>query len=198
MNAKAWETEPEEESFEASEMHCVLRRMPNGVWAGYVALPVTHALYRQRRDVRVCVPDAFASRALHTRRVAIADVRGIVPATLAGLSEAPASLLLDVHGGIRFTGMLNDMTDRWYIGFDCGQSWDFIPNDPWIENARGSTDPERADALFRTPADYRTIDYARAELRRLAEQVAALANAQLASDVPPAIAVAGKPGPLHV
>lgn len=135
MNAKAWETEPEKESFEASGLQCLLRRMPDGVWAGYVA----HLLYRQRRDVCVCVPDALADRTLDARRVAMADVHGIVSATLAGLTEAPASLLLDVHGGICFTGMLNDMTGRWYIGFDCGQSWDFIPDDPWMENARGSS-----------------------------------------------------------
>jgi hypothetical protein len=60
--------------------------MPNGVWTGYVALPATHPLYRQRRDVRVCVPGAFAGRGLDARRVAMADVRGLKRKAEAGVN----------------------------------------------------------------------------------------------------------------
>jgi hypothetical protein len=189
-----WDTEGDADTFGASGLRCILKRNHIGVWAGYVAIPHDHPLYGQRREVVLVTQDA----------------------------TAPANVLLTVHGGVRFTGMLPDDTvddvraegepwrpvpprqPPWYIGFDCGHQTDYKPADPMTLEAYRSMDPEQAEALFRTPADYRDINYARAETMKLAAQVAALAGAQLANVPAPSAPVgevireASGPGDLRV
>jgi hypothetical protein len=175
-----WDDEPKEEAFVESGLYCLMRRNHVGVWAGYVGVTGDHALARQRRDVLIVLPDSFATRALDSRRIAIADMP-VIPDRIAAGMTVPASVAIDVHGGVMFTGMLSNPDEPyWYIGFDCGQPWDYKPADPMTRSARETMDPKQHEALFRTAADYRTIDYARAETEALAAQIAGFAGVTVA------------------
>ncbi|MBN3756083.1 hypothetical protein G3N95_24295 [Paraburkholderia sp. Tr-20389] len=178
--AHPWDNEPDADTFEASELVCVMRRDHNGVWNGYAGVPKSHALHGQRRDVLIIVPTSVAGRELNSTRVAAADLRGVVPRTLEADIALPLSVVIDVHGGIWNTGVVGDnYPGLWFYGFMCGHQWDFKPLDPMTIQAY-QTDPEQAAQVFRTPAEYRTYDYARAETEMLAAQFAALADVVLA------------------
>ncbi|MFP3549763.1 hypothetical protein SB861_03475 [Paraburkholderia sp. SIMBA_049] len=179
--AHPWDNEPNEDAFEASELVCLMRRDHNGVWNGYAGVPGTHPLYWQRRDVLVIVPEAVAGRELVSTRIAAGDLRGIVPRTLIAGIAMPLSIVIDTHGGLWNTGVIGqDHPGLWFFGFCCGQTWDFKPLDPLTVQAYQTLDPEQAEALYHTPVEYRTYDYARAETEQLAAQIAALADVQLA------------------
>lgn len=176
-----WENEPDSDSFEAAGLVCLMRRDHNGVWTGHVGLPKTHPLHGQRRDASIVVPTAFA-RAADNRRMATADLRGgAAPTTIDANAALPLSVALDVHGGLWSSGLVgSDYPGLWFFGFTCGHPWDFKPLDPLTIAGYKSMDPEQAEAIYRTPNDYRTYTYARNETEKLAAQLAALAEATLA------------------
>ena len=75
---------------------------------------------------------------------------------------------LDVHGGISFTDHLKDQDpDLWWIGFDCCHAWDFSPSDLLYAARWGGS----LFAVCET-AQYRTLEYVKAECARLAKQLA--------------------------
>jgi len=180
--AHPWDNEPDADDFEASELVCLMRRDHNGVWNGYAGLSKSHPLFGQRRDVMINVPEAFAGHELVNTRFAVADLHGTpMPRTLAAGTALPLSVVIDVHGGLWNTGMIdNDHPGLWFFGFMCGHHWDFKPLDPLTVQGYQTMDPETAQSLYRTPAEYRTYDYARAETGKLAAQLAALADVTLA------------------
>lgn len=178
-----WDNEPDSDSFEASELVCVMKRDHNGVWNGYVGLSKLHPLHGQRRDVRVLVPQRDGGRELNEKRLAIADVGGRMPRALEAGSAVPLSILIDVHGGLWSTGAIDgDHPGLWFFGFTCGHPWDFKPLDPLTVQGYQTMDPETAEMLYRTPAEYRTYEYARGETESLAAQLAALADASIATE----------------
>lgn len=181
--AHPWDNEPDQDDFEASDLVCLMRRDHNGVWNGSVGVSQAHPLYGQRRDVLIIVPPEVAGRELSSTRVAAADLRGVVPRTLEAGIALPLSIVIDVHGGIWNTGVMvgDDYPGLWFYGFMCGHAWDFKPLDPLTIQAY-QTDPEQAAQVFRTPAEYRSYDYARAETEKMAAQIAALADVQLATE----------------
>lgn len=76
---------------------------------------------------------------------------------------------LDVHGGVTWTDDhypgLDSGGPLWWIGFDCAHGWDYVPS-----MAERSYEP--GDRCFGNgPECYRTIDYARRECERLADQI---------------------------
>jgi hypothetical protein len=181
--AHPWDNEPDADAFEASELVCLMRRDHNGVWNGYVGVPKTHALYRQRRDVMIIVPEAAVGRELVSTRIAVADLHGRVLRTLTAGAAAPLSVVVDVHGGLWNTGVIGEDHPRlWFFGFMCGHAWDFKPLDPLTIQGYQTMDAEQAEALYRTPAEYRSYDYARVQTEALAMQIAALADVELAQE----------------
>jgi len=180
--AHPWDNELDADAFEASELVCLMRRDHNGVWNGYAGVTPSHPLYGRRRDVLIVVPPEVAGRELNSTRVAAADVRGVVPRTLEAGIALPLSIVVEVHGGIWNTGVVGEnYPGLWFYGFTCGHPWDFKPLDPMTIQAY-QTDPEQAAQVFRTPAEYRTYDYAREQTDALAAQLAALADVTLASE----------------
>jgi len=179
--AHPWDNELDEDAFEASELVCLLRRDHNGVWNGYAGVSQSHPLYGKRRDVLIVVPATLAGREVNSTRVAAADTRGVLPRTIEVGVAVPLSVLIDVHGGLWSTGILNgdNYPGLWFYSFMCGHASDFKPLDPMTVQAY-QTDPEQAALVFRTPAEYRTYDYARAETEKLAQQLAALHDVALA------------------
>ncbi|AUT62873.1 hypothetical protein [Paraburkholderia terrae] len=181
--ARPWDGEPDADEFEAFGLTCVMRRDPtNGAWAGYVGVPASHALYRQRRDVRIVVPDRIAGRELVSTRIAGADLRGVVPRILEAGMTVPLSIAVDVHGGLWGTGVIDaGHQNVWFFGFVCAHPWDFKPLDPMTIKGYETLDPETAQALYRTPAEYRSLDYARTQTEALAMQLSALSDVELAT-----------------
>lgn len=74
---------------------------------------------------------------------------------------------VSVHGGLTFSGRIEDLGDKWTFGFDCSHLGDLIP----IVLHVGGKIP--AYALSGT---YRNVDYVMGEVRRLANQLIELDN----------------------
>jgi hypothetical protein len=72
---------------------------------------------------------------------------------------------VDVHGGVTFAGQFDG--PDWWIGFDCGHAFDYMPATV-AELRRIGVEPA---PLF-ADAHYWTVDEVVAEVARLAEQVA--------------------------
>jgi hypothetical protein len=77
---------------------------------------------------------------------------------------------IDVHGGLTFSGSANWLGEKgsWWIGFDCGHLGDFSPEIRRLVPGISSFGNEQ----------YRDIEYVTAEVKSLAEQIAALAAAK--------------------
>lgn len=73
---------------------------------------------------------------------------------------------LEVHGGITFDEQIGGA--HW-LGFDCGHYNDYLPA---IDAKLRAVYPATAPSLFDKFTVYRAIDFALAEVKRLAEQVA--------------------------
>src|SRR5262245_15219000 len=73
-----------------------------------------------------------------------------------------------VHGGLTFADswIARDAPQEgaWWFGFDCGHGWDVIPA---LRRATGVP-------FFPLQAEYRSLSYARGQVRRLARQLAAV------------------------
>jgi len=65
---------------------------------------------------------------------------------------------IDAHGGLTFSGSLPDKRADWWVGFDCAHAGDYVP------------------ALSQVGGEVRSLDYVRAEVGRLAAQVAAVTD----------------------
>jgi len=100
VDARPWDREPDEDTFEASELVCLMRRDHNGMWNGYVGVSKSHPLYGQRRGVKIIVPASAASRELISTRIARADLRDVIPRVLEAGIASPLSVVVEVHGGL--------------------------------------------------------------------------------------------------
>lgn len=166
----AWEAEPDRDEFESSGLPCLLLREPHtGAWCGFVAVPLDHPLHGKRGDVLVKAPASFAGRTLDPYRIARADLRSDLPAIVQAGDVLPLSALLPVHGGIWSTDVMAGDPPRWRFGFRCSHATDYLPRDINVDVLRTTT----AD-------DYRSHDYAKAEVIDLAAQLAALERVELA------------------
>lgn len=178
-----WESEPDSDSFESSGLVCLLRRDHVGVWNGYVGVTKTHPLYGKHRNEMIDVPSSLADRKVDSQRITRADLGdALLPSAIKTGSTVALSTLIDVHGGLWSVGLVgSDYPGLWFFSFMCGHAWDFKPLDPLTQRGYETMDPETAEALYKTPADYRTISYARNEATLLANQIAALADAKVAT-----------------
>ena len=75
-----------------------------------------------------------------------------------GLNYRDIFLNAQVHGGLTYSGELSSC-GRWWFGFDCGHTWDYLPS--------------RAYSRFSgvTEQEYRTVEYVTDETTSLAEQL---------------------------
>ena len=86
-----------------------------------------------------------------------------------------------VHGGVTYAqeDLLSTPADAsdWYLGFDCGHFGDFMPSfvavEPGVDPLATAT---RLHATYNCHIVYRTLEYAQAELRSLAEQASRVAQ----------------------
>ena len=144
-----WQDEPDRlEWRHASGLPCLVVRGPLGALCGYVGVPPEHPLYM--RDYDDC------------------DVRA--------------------HGGLTYSDHCQgkichkpgpgEERDIWWLGFDCGHYRDITPS---TRALLAKVDPfgiaRRELLTYGDGETYRTIGYVRAEVERLAEQVAAAGRA---------------------
>ena len=134
-----WTTEPDREQWVHAGYACLVLRSPQaGHLCGYVGVPREHPAYG-RQPIRV---DA------------------------------------DAHGGLNYASRCDGLichvpepgmpADVWWLGFDCGHTWDLAP-------ARAARERERGWLPIPLPGGwretYRTLAYVKREVESLAEQL---------------------------
>lgn len=151
-----WQDEPDliEWRRAGSGLPCLIVRGGSGTLCGYVGLPPTHRHFAQHYDA---VPDEVA------------------------------------HGGLTFSGLCGghichvpkdgESPDGWWVGFDCGHFEDLSPGLAAItrqmraDNAQRYRDlglGELAESGSYSFETYRDVDYVRANVEALADELAAL------------------------
>lgn len=136
-----WHDEPDKVQWvdEATDYACLAVRNHLGAWCGYVGVPDTHPYYK--RDY--------------------------------------SDLDVEVHGGLTFADLCHEEAEEghgichipepghpdnvWWLGFDCGHAWDYMPRFVRLPSPLG-----------RSPfgdETYRTLEYVQSECERLAAQL---------------------------
>jgi hypothetical protein len=152
-----WQTEPDRVDFQHAGYACLLLRHPHhGYWCAYVGVDRAHPYYGKKPndcDVR-------------THR--------------------------DLNYGARCDGLICHVpapgmpADVWWLGFDCGHTWDLCPGLEAREREKAARIPALA-ALQKRKEEleieapflretYRPLAYVRAETKKLAAQLRALAQ----------------------
>lgn len=149
-----WQSEPDEVVFEHKSLTCLVLRMSSGGQLnGYVQLPDSHPWHGKAYGESVVYRDGALEREDH-------DINPI--ALFCGAHKidteaktAPIDLLVDVHGGLTFSGSLMNRDGFWF-GFDCAHCNDLSP--AYGESVFGG--------------EYRDIEYVKAQVIKLADQLA--------------------------
>ncbi|HYX39981.1 MAG TPA: hypothetical protein VE954_43345 [Oligoflexus sp.] len=137
-----WADEPNKELWKSHGFDCLINRNHMGAWCGYVGVPKGHPYYGKSY-----------------RELEDAD---IYP---------------DCHGGITYSefcqGEICHPTDEhaepvYWFGFDCAHAWDLVPS---MEAFR-KYDPTWPKFPGRSEDKYRDISFVKAEVERLAKQLA--------------------------
>lgn len=157
----SWDGEPDKVQWrdEATGLPCMVRRSPAfGAWCGYVAIPAAHPW---RADGAPGYDDLDV------------DVHGGL--TFAGFCDG------DEETGICHVPGPDDEDPAYWIGFDCGHGFDVFPAALAREHAldpinraiegvvMGFAHALEDDRGLR--AEYRTLDYVRAECANVARQI---------------------------
>lgn len=151
-----WDTEPNEDHFEHAGLQCAIyRHERSGHLCGYVQVPEGHPLHG--KDYGDQVPESLRALLDDALKGPIGK-RNLVSILCANLDDGGRiDLLIDVHGGLTFSGKLRGAAGYWF-GFDCAHAGDYSPyRGRWMDDET-----------------YRDIEYVRTECRRLAEQLAAM------------------------
>ena len=86
---------------------------------------------------------------------------------------------IEVHGGLTFAGSIyyRKKFDEYWIGFDCGHAWDFMPYTSMLLHSLVKVSGESLSA-FERHSVYRDCAYVKAEVTSLARQVAKISRRQ--------------------
>lgn len=134
--------------FEAHGFPCLLLRRAGGIWAGYVALTESHPWYATPLDT--------LNKALQ------GVIHGSVTAAQLCEEDPIRGCSLPVGHPDRFR--------VWWIGFDCGHRGDRSPLAINLSAVvRAAAGEDFASSMS---GEYRTLDFARAELLKLARSCA--------------------------
>lgn len=155
---RPWLNEPDDLAFEASGLQCKIRRNGLKALCGYVGVPQGHPLYGKHYSDDVIPPPGLLERPVDIDKVGAINVliHGLRKPEDEGYSLA---ILIDVHGGLTFSGRMEDDQSLWWFGFDCSHAGDLVPG-------------MQLDSLFNTEVVYRDINYVTAECESLAKQLA--------------------------
>lgn len=164
--ARPWLNEPEHDEFIHAGLRCRLVRGPLGAWCGYVALPPGHPLHSiEYNEPSPALAQAWSERLLEKDDVERTSVITLMEGMIGQLPDAglPATpeQAISVHGGVTYSARRKGEPEGlWWFGFDCSHCYDFVPD---LHSFMEHDDHGLV---------YRTIEYARDEVKRLAEQLA--------------------------
>lgn len=150
---RPWWRENNYENFESHGLRCAMRRGPLGAWCGYVEVLEGHPLFQVNYSQELPAPADLAEKT-------VSSTAGILPILIQALkvdqSTARLDVIIDVHGGLTFSG--DDWPEKggWWFGFDCSHAGDLTPD-------------LREDYAEET---YRDSAYVKAECKKLAKQLA--------------------------
>ena len=180
-----WQQEPDRAEWRHADLPCLAVRNNFGNWCGYAAVSPGHPLYRVGYSEH---SPALAQRleVLKDRVITDSDLTlpRMIQMLLGGEAEPTPEFVLDVHGGITYADACQgrichvpaagEPDDVWWFGFDCGHSGDLSPamrarlEELMPPHLKPSASP------FDRGEVYRTLDYVRREVNKIAEQLAAL------------------------
>lgn len=150
-----WQDEPYDKIVwvdEASDLDCMVKRGPMGVWCGYVGVPPGHPAHGMDYDDVRLADDQWP------------DVHGgLTYAAPCADSEEPEAICHVPEPG--------RPEHVWWFGFDCGHWQDITPVTQRYLDEAGRTLPLRGSY----EPTYKSVDYAKAETLSLAQQLAAMA-----------------------
>lgn len=155
-----WTDEPDELDWTdpATGYQCAIRRTPElGHLCGYVGVPESHPWHGVDYSDRDPLHPAAVS---YWRRLWLALLGRDAP-RYENEWEIRIDAKVSVHGGLTWAGALptEEPDGFWWFGFDCAHLNDFSPGSVWTP-------------LDDSPATYKTVSYVKAEMRRLADQLA--------------------------
>lgn len=134
---------------------------------GYVAVPVGHPLhgvgYSDQAD---CLTQDMAQNAAVGNKSPILALTAGVGADSEGLVRRSPDTVFECHGGITYAGGNNypAKDDGWWFGFDCNHYMD------------ADIEPDPQYSSFRD-GEVRELDYVERECESLAQQIAAITQA---------------------
>lgn len=149
--AGPWQDEPDRVEFEHAGLPCLALRNHHGIWCGYAAVPPGHPLHGKPYD----------------------------------------EIDVDVHGGLTYANVCaghichvpkpGEPDNVWWFGFDCGHGGDFSPGMHASLQLHGFREGNYDHATAVAAATwlvevYRDLPYVRAEIERLAGQLAELTS----------------------
>src|SRR4051812_35928793 len=184
---RPWDTEPDRLAFEAEGLPCVMRRNPKfGTWCGYVGIPREHPLFGKSYNDTLNLPVSwFEGRKVHEGSSPMQLFGHILSGAKSPGDNCPIGLALQVHGGVNFAEDAppdHEPDGHWWLGFDCGHSWDYAPNGESIDgmiNAMVESMPEEVRPMMREIVNrdsrvYRDQQYVVSECQSLASQLNAI------------------------
>jgi hypothetical protein len=184
-----WDSEPDHEEWvTAAGYRGYLKRNHIGSWCGYVILSPGHPFHAIGYNEAVAKFEEALKWRLQ-RPVGKLNPMAAVLAAINGPAPTP-EIVLEVHGGITFTDWASvlsrppscagdwDPDYDWVIGFDASHAGDLSPGLAAFEAPLLEDLPEELQEAMRRRGGgtYRTIEYMRAEVERLAVQLATIAE----------------------
>lgn len=152
-SAGPWDGEPDKVQWvdEASDLDCLAVRHPSaGSWCGYVGVPPGHPLHGKCWEDLDLVGHAGVNFSAPCEEGRWNEARGICHVPEPGRAE-----------------------DVWWFGFDCEHSRDLAPGSYARMRAMDQLLGENLADLLAPGLTYRTLDYVKQEVARLAQQLVA-------------------------
>jgi hypothetical protein len=193
-----WDREPDADHWIDADtgLPCNLLRGPFWAWNGYVGIEPGHPLHGLHHNdpVPQWAVDPARQRLSSDVNLDNVDVFTLLQAAVrgGGVENITFGTLIDVHGGLSWSGPLSQLKppDYWQFGFDCGHGGDLQPSlpplppktqrlfDGCIESMLGQLQPHERTAMKRMAAEqkYRTHAYAQRQCGLLARQLYALSE----------------------
>lgn len=177
----SWQEEPDKVQWrdESTGLPClVVRNSSGGNWCGYVGVGLNHPLY----EVEYSKGSKALKQALERRKQEpIGENPSFAVLTacaLGGELDPDPETVFQVHGGITYSdhcqGRICHEVEAgeedlvWWFGFDCGHWNDYAPGTDAFLKSQG------LGGL--THGTYRTLEYAKSQCQKLAEQLREVAT----------------------
>lgn len=161
---RPWENEPNEVFFTHLGLPCcIVRHVSFGHLCGYVGVDPGHPFHGLNYDAQIEGAKEFLKQAMqHPKAPALwtelyeLREQGVLGETIS------LCTLMDVHGGLTYADnappiKVEGYDGYWWFGFDCAHLGDLVPI--------------LANSSFHQRGEYRTFEYVKDQVRRLAEQL---------------------------